>query len=154
MSGPTGHSPIPIAKPRLPQWLAFSLLTIVFWGSWGAISKVLSEDVDAFANQILFTIGLIPLIMLMLPSMRPVDGDHRKRGILYALVTGILGGTGNIAFFASLTSGGQASIVVPMAAMSPLVTVVIAVVVLRESMGRSQKLGVGLALAAIYILSR
>ena len=43
---------------------------------------------------------------------------------------------------------------VPMAAMSPLVTVVIAVVVLRESVGRSQKLGVGLALAAIYILSR
>ena len=78
--------------------VSFSLLTIVFWGAWGAISKVLSEDVDAFANQILFTIGLIPLIVLMLPSMRRVDGDHRKRGILYAFVTGILGGTGNILF--------------------------------------------------------
>ena len=42
----------------LPRWLAFSLLTIISWGAWGAVSKVASDGVDANTNQIFFTLGL------------------------------------------------------------------------------------------------
>jgi transporter family protein len=52
-----------------------------------------------------------------------------------------------------LTAGGQAAIVVPLTAMSPLVTVLMALVLLRERLSASQKLGLALALAAIYLLS-
>jgi transporter family protein len=80
-------------------------------------------------------------------------GRNRKRGIFFAFLTGILGGTGNIVFFKSLSMGGRASVVVPMSGLAPLVTVVVAFFVLHERMSAYQKIGLGLALAAIYLLS-
>jgi transporter family protein len=143
-----------VARPgRFPAWLALSLLTILLWGVWGATSKAVSNHIDAYMNQVLFTMGLVPLMLLVLRSRRLAGGNDRKRGIFYAFITGILGGTGNIAFFKSLTVGGQASVVVPMTAMSPLVTVLMALAVLREKLSRSQKIGLGVAFVAIYLLS-
>lgn len=149
----TEQPPSARAKSKLPPWLLFSLLTIALWGVWGAMSKAISDHINAYVNQVLFTVGLIPLVLLVLRSKRLSGGSNRKRGIFYAFITGILGGTGNIAFFKSLTLGGQASVVVPMTGMSPLVTVLMALVVLRERMTRLQTLGVVLALLAIYLLS-
>lgn len=137
----------------MPRWLAFSLLTILCWGAWGAVSKVASDGVDANTNQIFFTLGLLPLIAVAMRSPRLRGGNQRSAGIAWAFLTGILGGTGNIAFFRALVVGGKASIVVPATALFPLVTVILAVTFLRERMGGAQKVGLLLALVAIYLLS-
>ncbi len=138
----------------MPRWLAFSLLTILVWGSWGAVSKVASDGVDANTNQIFFTFGLLPLILIVWRSPRnAAGGDGRRVGIAWAFLTGILGGTGNIAFFHALSLGGKASIVSPVTALFPLVTVVLAVTLLHEKVGNTQKVGLVLALIAIYLLS-
>jgi transporter family protein len=137
----------------LPRWLAFSLLTIVCWGAWGAVSKVASDGVDANTNQIFFTLGLLPLIVYVARSPRLKGGSGRRAGIGWAFLTGILGGTGNIAFFRALGVGGQASVVVPATALFPVVTVILALSFLRERLGRAQIAGLVLALVAIYLLS-
>ena len=137
----------------MPRWLAYSLLTIVCWGAWGAVSKVASDGIDANTNQIYFTLGLLPLMLFLTRSPRLCGGQQRRAGIAWAFITGILGGTGNIAFFRALGSGGNASIVVPATALFPLVTVILAVGLLRERLGRAQQLGLVLALIAIYLLS-
>jgi bacterial/archaeal transporter family protein len=144
-------SSAPIAG--IPRWLAFSLFTIVLWGAWGAVSKVASNGVDANTNQIFFTMGLLPLMAIVWRSPRLRGGEHRRSGIGWAFLTGILGGTGNIAFFRALGVGGKASIVVPATALFPLVTVLLAVAFLRERLGRQQIVGLILALVAIYLLS-
>jgi bacterial/archaeal transporter family protein len=138
----------------MPRWLAFSLLTIVVWGAWGAVSKIASEGVDADTNQVFFTFGLLPLIALVWRSPRNAQGGAGRRiGIGWAFFTGILGGTGNIAFFHALAMGGKASIVSPVTALFPLVTVLLAVTLLHERIGTAQKVGLALALVAIYLLS-
>jgi transporter family protein len=138
----------------MPRWLAFSLLTILVWGAWGVVSKVASEGVDANTNQIFFTFGLLPLIALVWRSPRNAGGGAARRtGIAWAFLTGILGGTGNIAFFHALVIGGKASIVSPVTALFPLVTVILAVAFLHERLGTTQKIGLALALVAIYLLS-
>jgi bacterial/archaeal transporter family protein len=142
---------VPLAG--LPRWLAFSLLTIVCWGAWGAVSKVASDGVDANTNQIFFTLGLLPLIVYVARSPKLQSGSERRVGISWAFLTGILGGTGNIAFFRALGVGGQASVVVPATALFPVVTVILALTFLRERLGRAQMVGLALALAAIYLLS-
>ena len=138
----------------MPRWLAFSLLTIFVWGAWGAISKVASEGVDAYTNQIFFTFGLLPLIAIVWRSPRNAGGrPGRRTGIAWAFLTGVLGGTGNIAFFRALVMGGKASVVSPVTALFPLVTVILAVTFLHERVGTAQKIGLVLALIAIYLLS-
>jgi transporter family protein len=135
------------------QWLFYSLLTILLWGGWGAISKAVADEINAYMNQFLFTLGLFPLMLLVFRSPRMAGGRNRKRGIFFAFLTGILGGLGNIAFFKSLSMGGRVTVVVPMSGLSPLVTVLVAFVVLHERMSTYQKVGLAIALAAIYLLS-
>lgn len=138
----------------MPRWLVFSLATILVWGAWGAVSKVASEGIDANSNQVLFTFGLLPLIAIVWRSPRNTGGGAGRRvGIGWAFLTGILGGTGNIAFFHALVIGGKASIVSPVTALFPLVTVILAVTLLHERVGTAQKVGLVLALIAIYLLS-
>ena len=145
------------AMPKIlgmPRWLAFSLLTILVWGAWGGVSKVASGGVDADTNQVFFTFGLLPLILLVWRSSRAkTRREGRRIGIAWAFLTGILGGTGNIAFFHALVMGGKASIVAPVTALFPLVTVILAVTLLHERIGTAQKIGLLLALGAIYLLS-
>jgi len=150
VSSRTGASTI----AGLPAWLAYSLLTIALWGAWGVVSKVASGGIDANTNQVFFTLGLLPLMLIMWRSPRArASGEHRRAGMAWAFVTGILGGTGNIAFFHALVVGGKASIVVPTTALFPLVTVILAILLLHERISNLQKVGLVLALAAIYLLS-
>ena len=70
-----------------------------------------------------------------------------------ALLTGLLGGGGNITFFLALQSGGQLPIVVAMSCLFPVVTVLLARVVLNERVGRTQIAGLGLAVVAAALLT-
>jgi drug/metabolite transporter (DMT)-like permease len=88
------------------QWLLYSVLTIVLWGGYGATSKAVADDINAYMNQVLFTIGMLPLILLVFRSLRLSGGRTRRLGIFFAFLTGILGGLGNITFFSSLNWGG------------------------------------------------
>src|SRR5437764_14497689 len=91
------------ALPRIlgmPRWLAFSLLTILVWGAWGAVSKVASEGVDADTNQVFFTFGLLPLILIVLRSPRNAAGGNGRRiGISWGFLSGLLGRPWIIGFF-------------------------------------------------------
>ena len=76
----------------MPAWLAFSLLTIVLWGAWGAVSKVASNGVDARTNQIYFTVGLLPIVLVLLRSTRLREGTNMASGSAWAFFTGTVGG--------------------------------------------------------------
>jgi len=143
-------------KPRSlsAPWMLLSLLTVVLWGGWGLQSKIIVDRISPWANQVLFSIGLAPLVLWMALSknLRRTAGSKRK-GIIYGLLTGVLGGTGNVALYLSLAGGGKASVVIPFVGLAPLVTVVLALILLGESLNRLQIVGVILALVSIYLLS-
>jgi len=142
---------------RRPRWLLWSLATIVLWGAWGLVSKVASNGVDVYANQLLYTVGLAPLMVFVAWTVHKRSPEEkaegRRTGIFWAFLTGILGGLGNLAFFQALVKGGEASIVSPVTALFPMVTVILAVMFLKERLGRMQWAGLALAFVAIYLLS-
>ena len=146
-------TPVKAERKRFPVWVVYSLLTIVLWGVWGALTKAISADIDAYMNQVLFSIGVLPVMAIVLFSGRLAEGVSRRRGIFYAFVTGVLGGTGNIAFFKAFSEGGKASVVVPATSLSLLVTVILGYFLLKERASGCQKVGLGLAMLAIYLLS-
>jgi bacterial/archaeal transporter family protein len=137
----------------MPAWLTYSLFTVLLWGGWGAVSKVASATLDANTNQIFFTLGLLPLVPFVLRAAKVGSSGRRLSGGGWAFLTGILGGVGNVAFFRALATGGKASIVVPATALFPVVTVVLAVTLLRERINALQWIGLGLSFVAIYLLS-
>jgi transporter family protein len=136
----------------MPAWLIYALLAILCWGAWGVQSKLLMGYTNPYTGQVLATVGLFFPAVLALFSPKRFSGEHKQRGLTFAILTGVLGGLGNIAFYMALV-GGKASIVVPLTSLSPLVTVVLAVVVLRERLKRHHYAGIALAMVAIYLLS-
>lgn len=141
-------------KVGVPAWLWLSLLTVLFWGTWGIQSKLIVDRMSPWMNQVLFPIGLLPIIVWTLrsPSLRAVPGSA-ARGATFGLLTGGFGGFGNVAFFLAFSTGGKASVVTPLVGLAPLVTVILALFFLNEKINTGQTLGLLLALISIYLLS-
>ncbi len=142
---------------KKPKWLLWSLMTIVLWGAWGLVSKVASAGMDAYVNQLLYTAGLAPLLVFVAFAVHRREAgaprDRRAAGVFWAFLTGILGGVGNIFFFQAMVAGGQASVVAPITALFPMITVLLALTFLHERLGGRQWVGLALAFVAIYLLS-
>ncbi len=135
----------------VPAWLFYALLAILWWGVWGALAKAASAGMTPGQMQALFAIGMVPLAALALWQLRgKLEMDRRGAG--YGILNGVFSGLGLLAYNAAI-SRGQASIVGPVTALFPVVTVVLAIVVLRERINRVQGAGIVLALGAIYLLA-
>ncbi|MEJ7616159.1 MAG: EamA family transporter [Pyrinomonadaceae bacterium] len=136
---------------RTPTWLVYALLCIFWWGTWGFLSKLGSDRVQPHQLQFLFTFGLIPPVIIACFQLGgKVETD--LRGSLYGILNGVISGLGMLAFYAALAQG-QASIVGPVTALFPLLTILLALMFLRERINRVQGAGMILALVAILILS-
>lgn len=134
----------------MPRWMVYSILTLLFWGAWGVLGKALGDALTPFESQALSTLALVPLIaVLARRAKRPRGG----RGLLYAFVSGLFAGGGNIAYYYALAAGGAASTVTPLTALYPIVTILLAVLFLREKMSLAQLAGIFLALASIYLFN-
>jgi uncharacterized membrane protein len=62
----------------------------------------------------------------------------------------LLSSFGNVAYYQAMASGGKAAAVTPLTALYPLVTIVLATILLRERLNFIQYAGAGLSLAAMY----
>jgi uncharacterized membrane protein len=138
---------------KMPRWLSFSLITIALFGVWGFVSTVITKEVAPLTVQVLSTIGLLPVALVLGFSQNLRKGTNFGAGFALATLTGVLGGSGNVALYKALQIGGEGSVVVPLTGMYPLVTVILARLLLKERLNRIQTLGIGLALVAIYLFS-
>jgi uncharacterized membrane protein len=78
--------------------------------------------------------------------------DRNRGGVTYGLLSGIATGLGTLGYYAALREQ-NASVVTPLTGVFPVLTVVLAFVVLRERLNKLQMAGMLLALASIVILS-
>jgi transporter family protein len=75
-------------------------------------------------------------------------------GVLFVgLIAGTVNGLGNWAVFACLEKGAKASVAIPLTALYPLCTVVLATAFLRERPTELQWIGIALAVAGGAMLS-
>lgn len=81
------------------------------------------------------------------------NGSGDARGLAFALTAGILSCLGNVAYYHALNLGGKAATVIPLTALYPLVTVLLALLLLRERLNAAQTSGIALSLGAIYLFN-
>jgi len=137
----------------IAPWLLWTLLAVASWGVWALLSKLIGDALSPTQSQTLSTIGLGPVIAGLAVSRKLGPGGQRKRGVAFAVAAGVLTCVGNIAYYGVLNSGAKAATVVPLTAMYPLVTMLLAVVLLKETLNRIQVMGIVLSLVAIYLFN-
>jgi drug/metabolite transporter (DMT)-like permease len=132
-------------------WLAWSIMAVVCWGVWALIARLVGDAISPAQSQALSTIGLLPVIVLLFFSTRKQEQRGSKlSGVALGFAAGVLTCIGNIAYYYLLNSGAKAATVVPLTALYPLVTVLLALLFLHERLNRLQLAGVCLSLVAIY----
>lgn len=136
-------------------WLA--LLAAVFWGTSPILEKRALASVSPFAAVLLRSITVASMAMVYLlwnHGTRTIRHLGRWQDALLVMLAGLISaGIGQVLYFAALR-GGKTSVVVPIAACYPLVTVLLSVIVLGEKVRWWHVVGVALILFGIMLVSR
>jgi len=133
------------------DWLLFAIIALLLWGLWGLFPKIASNYIGPKSVLIYEAIGAAFLTIIVLFSVGFKPEVHTK-GITFGILGGFAGAVGGL-FFLYAISRGKASIVVPITALYPLVTILLAFIILKEPITLKQGIGIALALAAMVLLS-
>jgi bacterial/archaeal transporter family protein len=137
----------------MPRWFMLTVVAVLCWGLWAVTGKLIGESVTAAQSQALSTLGLVPVMLALGCSKKLTSTGNRRRGAINAFLAGALTCAGNVAYYHALNIGGKASTVVSLTALYPLVTLVLAVLWLRERLNGIQLAAIALSLVAIYLFN-
>ncbi|WDS37868.1 DMT family transporter [Pseudoxanthomonas sp.] len=137
--------------PRRRPWLAFALATVALWGVWGALSSLSAEH--GFPDTLVYCVWALTMIppALYILWRSGWSLERSPRAVGYGLTIGLLGAGGQMLLFHTLTIG-PAYFVFPIISLSPVVTIALSFVFLRERTGWLGTLGIVLALVALPLL--
>jgi bacterial/archaeal transporter family protein len=133
------------------HWMAYAGFAIALWGVNGLFMKLGTNCVSARSMVIWVTAGFLIFLPFVwwFTSLSGLSATIITVGLLGGLVNGL----GNWAVFASLEKGAKASVAIPLTALYPLFTVMLATAFLRERPTALQWLGIALAVAGGAMLS-
>lgn len=130
-----------------------ALLVFISWGLGSFIAKLATNRIGE--RTVFFDIlGYTSIILIysLLSFKAKVLLLEDKLGILLGILAGLIGAFGLIGFYFLLTRK-EASIVIPLTALYPALTVILSFIFLKESLNLIKIIGVLLALFAVYLLS-
>ncbi|MBI5559093.1 MAG: EamA family transporter [Deltaproteobacteria bacterium] len=134
----------------MDNWLLSAILAMFIYGFWGFFPKIAVSYISPQSALVYEVIGaiLVGLITLFFIDFRL---ELQPKGVLFAILTGIAGMTGTLFFFAAAQKG-KISVVVSLTALYPLISVLLAVIFLREPLTVKEICGLILAFGAIMLL--
>lgn len=133
-------------------WLVFALITTLSWGVWGALIEITEQaGFPATLGYVVWAFTMIPPALIALKLVN-WEIEFDKKSILLGSIIGFLGAGGQLILFHGLGIG-PAYIIFPIIALSPVVTVSLSILILKESTQLKGWIGIVLALIAIPLLS-
>ena len=135
----------------MQSWFLWTILSLVTFGFWGFFPKLAVQYINPQSALIYQVLGgvLVGIVVMAMVGFKP---ETHRLGILFALLTGITGVLGTL-FYYSAASRGQISVVVSLTALYPLITILLAVIFLHETLNLKQIIGLGFAIGAIVLLA-
>lgn len=137
---------------KCQRWLVFAAVTTGFWGIWGALIEI--PEKAGFPATLGYSVWSLTMIPPALVALRLTGWKLQRdlRSVSLGSVIGFLGAGGQLVLFEALRMG-PAYIVFPLISLSPLITILLSVGILREKASARGWTGIALALAAIPLLS-
>jgi drug/metabolite transporter (DMT)-like permease len=126
----------------------YALLTTAFWGVWGAFAGLPTQH--GFPETLVYLVWALTMIPPALYAWRRVGWKFQPdgRSVYLGMMIGLLGAGGQMLLFHAVHVG-PTYLIFPIIALSPLVTIVLSMLLLRERVTRLGALGIALALLAL-----
>jgi drug/metabolite transporter (DMT)-like permease len=137
-------------SPRIAAGVGLALLAAVGFGFYFPWMHAAGKVDFWWASLVFRTTALLLLAGIVAARSTPLK--LRPRDLAIAGLVGIGDTLGNVLFAAS-SGSGLVSLTAVLASLYPVVTVILAGIVLRESVARMQKAGIVLTLAGVVLIS-
>lgn len=134
------------------KWFLYSMAAVLSWTCWAFSAKFGSEQLPPNAEQFMAAFGFLLVGLVLLIAMR-FRLDLNRRGVGYGVAAGVLLAVGSIALFAAYRTGANTAVITTATGLYPMVTILLAIIFLKERLTRLQLLGVLFAIAAMVIFS-
>jgi bacterial/archaeal transporter family protein len=135
----------------MKDWILPTLGAMLCWGIWGFVPKLTTRYLSPQSAVIYEVVGAIGLAVMVLISLK-FQPDFHPTGIFLAIITGMLGFLGAFCFLNAVTTG-PVTLVATLSALYPVISVLLAVTFLHESITLRQGFGIALALAAVVLVA-
>lgn len=138
----------------MAQTYTYFILILLAWGLWGFFGKYALKYISPLSLILFETIGaiVVQLIVLLFLFSSKQKFDTNATGVSIAMLVAIFGVLGTILFFFTL-SKTKASILVPLTALYPVITVLLSFILLKEKVNLVQGIGIVFAIIASVLLS-
>lgn len=133
------------------SWIAYASLLVVFWGTWGALSS-LPTKWYGYPDEMIYVIWALTMLIPAAFALRGVTFDRRPVAAFYGMLIGLTGAGGQLILFQALTIG-PAYLIFPIIALSPAITALMAIALLRERLTTLAGIGLVAALAALVLFN-
>jgi len=136
----------------LSATVVYALVPILFWGLSGFLQKVATNHLSPEAAGLVYLGAFVP-VGLFFALREPWPGALDARTWTIVLAIGFFLAFGNFAILAAFARGGKAAVITPLGSLYPMISVPIAVLLLRETVTKREIVGIAFALASVAALS-
>lgn len=134
-------------------WLMYALFATGLWGLWGFFGKIASRTITSQSLLVVASAGcFVALILGLFLYSKSLPFRLNTINYFYGFLSGFVLIIGLFFFYKALAHGELTRVVV-ITATYPLVTVILAYLVLKEPVSFQKALGIILALGGIFFLS-
>ncbi|MEO6087157.1 MAG: DMT family transporter [Umezawaea sp.] len=133
------------------RWIPYAGLLVLFWGVWGAFSGA-PTSLYGYPNEMVYVLWAFTMLIPAFFALRGQRLDRRPVATVYGLLVGLTGAGGQLVLFKALSTG-PAYLIFPLISVSPAITVLMAVLILRERIRGVATIGLVAALASIVLFS-
>ena len=130
----------------------YALITTGFWGVWGAFAEFPTRH--GFPETLVYVVWALTMIPPALYAMHRVgwrvQGDPKS--VLLGALIGLTGAGGQMLLFHAVHTG-PTYLIFPIIALSPVITIVLSMLFLRERVSKMGAVGVVLALIALPLFN-
>jgi transporter family protein len=133
----------------MQQWLLPTLGTIFFWGIWGFLPKIVVKHISPNSAIVYETFSSFLVSFIVFLSLG-YNFQNDYKGVFFAVLTGLFGAAGAFCFLKAV-SCGSVMIIAPLSALYPIVSCILAVVLLHETLTIKQCIAVLFSLLSIFL---
>jgi uncharacterized membrane protein len=133
---------------KTTSWLSYTLVTTLLWGVWGAFAGLPSQH--GFPETLIYVVWALTMVPPALFVMARAGWRVRRdgRSVLLGLAIGLLGAGGQMILFYAVKEG-PTYLIFPLISLSPVITIALSFLFLRERTGALGVTGIVLAVCAL-----
>ncbi len=133
-------------------WLTYALITTGFWGVWGAFAEFPTRH--GFPETLVYVVWALTMIPPALYAMQRAGWRVLRdpKSMLLGSLIGFTGAGGQMLLFHAVHTG-PTYLIFPIIALSPVITIALSMLFLKERVSKVGALGVVLALIALPLFN-